>query len=249
VHEELALAGVKCNKCGAPIEVDPGMRIAKCRYCDSQIFIDRSGAGFFYIIPFMLNATQAQGIFKRWTAGSRMAKDLEAQARISVLRQSYFPAYMFKRDVGGKEVVLVQPAKSTILPGMRSLKIPPGDLKIFDQKYSVEGAEVIQPDLDMIAYLNNLPGKALEQALVYFPTWIIDYVYKDRKYLAVVDGSSGEIFATDYPPRQSAPYVVVGVVGLVVFIIEGMFIPWGLVAAIPTAIGIFGAGYYVAKNM
>ena len=245
----MALAGIKCTKCGAPIDIDPGMRIAKCKYCDSQIFIDKSGAGFFYIIPFMLNATQAQGVFKRWTAGSNMARDLESEARISLLRQSYFPVYMFKRDVGGKEQVLVQPARSTTLPGMRNLKIPPGDLKIFDQKFSVEGAEVIQPDMDMVAYLNSLPGKPIEQALVYFPTWMIAYTYKDRKHTAIVDGSSGEIFATDYPPRQAAPYIVVGAVGFVVFIIEGFFIPWGLVAAVPTAIAIFAAGYYVAKNL
>jgi len=245
----MALASVKCTKCGAPIELEPGVKLVKCKYCDSQIFLDRSGAGFFYIIPFMMNPTQAQGIFKRWTAGSRMARDLEAQAHISVLRQSYFPVYMFKRDVGGKEQVMVQPAKSTILPGMRNLKIPPGDLKIFDQKFSTEGAEVVQPDMEMMAYLNNLPGKPVEQALVYFPTWIIDYNYKGRKYSAVVDGSSGEIFATEYPPRQAAPYVAVGAAGFVAFVIEGFFFPWGLLAAAVTAPVILVAGYYVAKNM
>jgi hypothetical protein len=249
VAEELALAGIKCTKCGAPIDIDPGQRIAKCKYCDSQIFIDKSGAGFFYIIPFMLNASQAQSTFKRWSAGSKMARDLEAQAHISILRQSYFPVYMFKRDVGGREQVLVQPARSTTLPGMRNLKIPPGDLKVFDQKYSVEGAEVISPDMDMMAYLGTLPGKPLEQALVYFPTWVIEYGYKGRKYSAVIDGSSGEIFAADSPPRQSAPYVIIGAVSFVLFLVEGLFFPWGLIAAVPTAIAIFGAGYYVAKNM
>jgi DNA-directed RNA polymerase subunit RPC12/RpoP len=249
VAEESALAGIKCTKCGAPIDIDPGQRIAKCKYCDSQIFIDRSGAGFFYIIPFMLNATQAQSTFKRWSAGSKMARDLEAQAHISILRQSYFPVYMFKRDVGGREQVLVQPARSTTLPGMRNLKIPPGDLKVFDQKYSVEGAEVVQPDMDMMAYLDTLPGKPLEQALVFFPTWIIEYAYKGRKYSAVIDGSSGEIFATDYPPRQAAPYMIIGAAGFILFLVEGLFFPWGLIAAAPTAIVLFGAGYYVAKNM
>jgi DNA-directed RNA polymerase subunit RPC12/RpoP len=245
----LALASVKCNKCGAPIDLDPGVKFAKCKFCDSQIFLDRSGAGFFYIIPFMMNATQAQAVFKRWSAGSRMAKDLETEARISVLRQSYFPVYMFKRDVNGKEQVLVQPARSTILPGMRNLKIPPGDLKIFDQKFSTEGAEVISPDMDMLAYLSSLPGKPVEQALVYFPTWIVEYNYKMKKYSAVIDGSSGEIFATDFPPRQAAPYIIVGVVGFVAFVIEGVFFPWGLIAAAVTAPAIFYAGYYVARNM
>ena len=146
-------------------------------------------------------------------------------------------------------MVQVQPARSTILPGMRSLKIPPGDLKVYDQKFSTEGAEVIPPDMDMMAYLNSLPGKPLEQALVYFPTWILDYAYKGKKYTTVIDGSSGEIFATDYPPRQAAPYIIVGVVGFIAFLIEGIFMPWGLIAAAVTAPAIFFAGYYVAKNM
>ncbi len=243
------MATMNCKKCGAPMELDPGVKFSKCRYCDSQIYIDKSGAGFFYIIPFMVNATQAQGVFRRWTAGSRMARDLEAEARISLLRQCYFPVYMFKRDVGGRESVLVRPARSTTLPGMRGLKIPPGDLRIFDQNYSVEGVELLQPELDMVAYLDQLPGKALEQALVFFPTWIVDYHYKGRRYSAVVDGSSGEIFATDYPPRQAAPYFVVAGAGLVAFIIEGFFVPWGLLAAAVTAPLVFLASYYVAKNM
>ncbi|MEM2868968.1 MAG: zinc ribbon domain-containing protein [Thermoplasmata archaeon] len=243
------MATINCKKCGAPMELDPGAKFSKCRYCDSQIYIDKSGAGFFYIIPFMINATQVQGVFRRWTAGSNMARDLESEARISVLRQSYFPVYMFKRDLGGKESVVVRPARSTTLPGLRSLKIPPGDLKIFDQKYNVEGVELLQPELDMLAYLDQLPGKSVEQALVFFPIWAIEYHYKGRKYSAVVDGSSGEIFATDYPPRQAAPYILVAGAGLAAFIIEGFFIPWGLIAAAVTAPVVFFAGYYVAKNM
>jgi LSD1 subclass zinc finger protein len=240
---------LKCQKCGAPIEPDPGARIVKCAYCDSQIFLDRSGAGFFYIIPFMLNASQAQGIFRRWTAGSNMARDLEALASISIIKQAYFPVYMFKRDLDGKETVMVRPARSTTLPGMRNLKVPAGDLKLYDQKFSTSDVEVLQPELDMAAYLGELPGKALEQSLVFFPVWEMTYAYKGLKYTAVVDGSAGEIFATDYPPRKTAPFVLVAGVGFVLFFIEGIFVPLGIVLALATAPVIFYAGYYVARTM
>jgi len=246
------LATFNCTKCGAGIDIDPGVKFAKCKYCDSQIFLDKSGVGFFYIIPFMLKASQAQGTFLRWTAGSTMARDLEAQAKVSLLKQAYFPVYMFKREVAGKEQVMVRPAKSTTLPGMRNLKVPPGDLKVFDQKYSYGDVEVQEPELQMGAYLESLPGTAVEQSLVFFPIWEISYTYRDRKFFAVVDGSSGEMFAMEYPPRQAAPYFLVAGAAFIVFAIEGLLIPAagiGLMLACVTAPAVAAVGYYVAKNL
>ena len=64
--------------------------------------------------------------------GSTKAKDLDKAAVITAVKKSYFPVYLFRRDVGGREEVIVQPAGSTILPGLHQLKVPGGDLKIFD---------------------------------------------------------------------------------------------------------------------
>jgi LSD1 subclass zinc finger protein len=214
---------IRCSKCGAPIKFEAGDRFVRCGYCDTQMFIDRSGAGFFYIMPYFVDRPNAEGIFRRWTAGARMARDLEAAARIVDFKQAYFPVYMFRRDLGGKEQVHVEPAKSTTLPGLHSLKVPAGDLKIFDQGYRVDkGVEMIQPDIDMAAYFPGLQGKPLEQALVYFPIWAIQYEYGGGKYATVIDGSSGEVYAGGFPTRKSAPYFLIAGAAFGIFLVEGL---------------------------
>ena len=76
---------------------------------------------------------------------------------------------MFKRDQGGVEGVYVEPAASTTLPGLHSLKVPAGDIRVFDSTFDLNGVEMTKPDIEMFPYLNRLPGTAKEQALVYFP--------------------------------------------------------------------------------
>lgn len=216
------MADIKCNKCGAPIQYEPGDRFVKCSYCESQIYIDRSGAGFFYIMPYFIDQDSARGIFKRWTAGSTMAKDLEAHTNIVSFKQQYFPVYLFKRDVGGQEKVLVEPARSTTLPGLHSLKVPAGDMKVFDQNYKVGDIELLKPDIDMTAYLPGLEGTPKEQALVFFPIWTVQYQYNGRTYSAIIDGSSGEVFAGEYPARKAAPYFLLAAGAFIVFFLESI---------------------------
>ncbi len=237
------MADVKCTKCGAPIKFDSGDKFAKCEYCGTQIYIDKSGVVFFYIMPFFIDRTNAQGIFKRWTAGSTMAKDLEARARVSEIKQLYFPVYLFKRDVGGKEVVNVEPARSTTLPGLHSLKVPAGDIKVYDKDYQAGDIEQLKPDIDMSAYIPNLPGTAKEQSLVYFPIWTVKYQYNGRQYDTVIDGSSGEVFAADFPVRHAAPYFIIAALAFFVFFVEGLlsfiFIGCGLIPAVFTIPVVF----------
>ncbi|MCX8174084.1 MAG: zinc ribbon domain-containing protein [Thermoplasmata archaeon] len=235
------------------MEIEPGNKFVRCTYCDSQMYIDKSGAGFFYILEFKLDETAATGVFRRWAAGSVMAKNLDKDAKIFKAIPQYFPVYMFKRDVDGREVVYVEPAKSTSLPGMHNLKVPPGDIKIFDQHYKIpQNIQVIQPELEMMAYFNSLPGKPKEQALVYFPIWYMEYNYQGQIYSVVIDGSSGEVFADRFPTRGSAPYMVVAAIGFALYAIYGIVAWWnlkiGLIAMGITVPVIFATGYLVAKK-
>ncbi|MEM4160708.1 MAG: zinc ribbon domain-containing protein, partial [Thermoplasmata archaeon] len=128
-----------------------------------------------------------------------------------------------------------------------------GDIKIFDQHYKIpQHIQVIQPELDMLAYFNSLPGKPKEQALVYFPIWYMEYNYQGQIYNVVIDASSGEVFADRFPTRGSAPYMVVAVAGFVLYAIYGLVAWWnlmvGLIAMGITVPVIFGTGYLVAKK-
>jgi len=245
-----------CPKCGAEVELGAGNMLTKCGYCDSQIFIDRSGAGFCYAIPFKLSQNDAVGTFRRWAGGSAKAKDLDKKAELKSITRQYFPVYLFKRDVNGKESVIVQPAGSTTLPGLHMLKVPGGDMKIFDGKFDAQGAEIIQPDIDMVSYLDRLPGTQKEQALVYFPIWNIQYSFEGFSYRAIIDASSSEVFASDFPPRKSAGYMAVAIGGFLAFVIEGilayvfsdhLLVFAGIMAA--TVVGVFLASLHVARRM
>lgn len=247
-------ARVSCPKCSAPVEFDAGTKFTKCKYCGSQIYIDRTGAGFYYAIPFAVAEQNAIGIFKRWAGGSTKAKDLDKLAQISGVKKEYFPVYLFKRDVNGKDEMFVEPAGSTTLPGLHRLKVPAGDLQLFDASYDVGGAELIKPDIEMLSYYDSLPGKPKEQSLVFFPIWKVDYVFKMKKYQAIIDASSGEVFSSEFPTRGSAPYMLVAAVGFLAFVAEGLLMIfvdplWMVIAIVATVIAVFAASLFVARRM
>ena len=247
------MATISCPKCSAPVELDTGIKFTTCKYCGSQIYIDRSGAGFYYAIPFAVTEQDAVGTFKRWAGGSTKAKDLDKLAQISGIKKQYFPVYLFRRDVNGKEEVVVEPAGSTILPGLHQLKIPGGDLKIFDSKFDTAGAELVRPDIEMLHYLDSIPGKPKEQALVYFPIWILDYSFQGKRYQAVVDASSSEVFASSFPTRSSTAYMLVAVIGFFAFIAEGLYAVSNILTALTlvlvTVMVVFGLSFFVARRM
>ena len=87
----------------------------------------------------------------------------------------------------------------------------------------------MQPDIDMGAYLPGLEGNPLEQALVYFPIWAVQYEFRGKKYAAVIDGSSGEAFPGDYPTRNAAPYFLIAAAAFGIYLVEGVI---GLVLAL-----------------
>lgn len=234
------------------MQFDAGTKFTKCPYCNSQIYVDRSGAGFYYALPFMSDQNGAIGMFRRWAAGSTRAKDLDKLAQIASIKKQYFPVYLFKRDNNGVEQVFVEPAGSTTLPGLHSLKVPAGDLKMFDATFDVSGAELIKPDIEMLSYLNKLPGKPKEQALVFFPIWNIDYSFQGKQYNVVVDGVSGEVFSGGFPERAAAPYIIVAIVGFLAFIAEGliatMSLPIAIILMVLTVILVFFMALYVARR-
>ena len=249
------MASIKCPKCAAPVEFDAKDRFIQCTYCNSLIYIDRSGAGFYYAVPFMIDQNNAIGTFRRWASGPTKVKDLDRSSQVVGAKKEYFPVYLFKRDVNGVEQVQVEPAGSTTLPGLHSLKVPAGDMKVFDDKFDTGGAELIKPDIEMSSYMTSLPGKPKEQALVYFPIWTIDYVFEQKRYKVVVSATSGEVFAAEFPTRGSTSYLLVAIIGFVAFLVEGWLASrsgmFGLsiILMLVTVLAVFGIAYYVATRM
>jgi len=198
-----------CPKCGAPLQVKPGTQLSVCSFCGTPSYIDRREAIFFYILPFKIADDAARGIFKRWTASPVCPKDMETAASITGLKKTYFPVFRFRRTVDGKEQVFSRPARGTLLPGMYTVEIPPGDMIIFDSETKTGGAAVLHPDITIDTYLPELKGTPIDQSLVYFPIYELTYRYDGTEYAMVIDGSSGRISVTNSPKRSSVSYVAV----------------------------------------
>ena len=228
----MLVATIKCPKCAAPNELDVGKKLLRCAFCNTDSYIDKSGAAFVYVLPYQMDDAGANGVFRRWTAASDKAKDLEGTHRIVEMKRQYFPVFLFRRDTDKGEQVLVQPAKSTTLPGLHRLKVPAGDLKVFDSKFDYGTAEISKPDIDMMAYMNNLPGKAKEQAMVFFPLFTVKYSYGGSTYDAVLDGSTGEVFSANWPPRKAGAYIGAAAVGFIVCAAEGFLIMYNAVVGV-----------------
>lgn len=203
------MSDFKCPKCGAELNVEQGTQMATCSFCGTVTYIDRSSAVFFYLLPFSIEKDNAQGIFKRWKVNPGLPKDMDANAEITEIKKEFFPVFVFRRSIDGKENVSVKPAKGTLLPGMQNLTVPPGNLQIFSSKVSAGDAQVIQPDITMDSYIPELTGDAIDQSIVYFPIYEITYKYKGDSYQLVLDGSSGDIHSANAPKRSSTTYILV----------------------------------------
>lgn len=113
--------------------------------------------------------------------------------------------------------------------------------------------ELEQPNIEMMAYLDRMPGEAKEQALVYFPIYTVEYNYEGSGYRATIDGSSGEVFASTWPPRKAATYYALGIGGFIACAVAGGLLGTnpvlGVVLLVLMVPAVGAGGYWVAKNM
>jgi hypothetical protein len=73
----------------------------------------------------------AAASLRRWMAGSSTVKGLEKEARIIKTEFIYFPIWYFKIKQGEKELIKIQPAAPSPIPGIKSLNIPAGDFRFY----------------------------------------------------------------------------------------------------------------------
>ena len=84
------------------------------------------------------------------------------------------------------------------------------------------------------------------------PFWICRYRYGDQVYTAAVEASTGAVLAGIYPEKSESPYVLVAVLGLILFGLEGLLISnllAKLVAYVITAVPLTLLAYWVARRV
>ncbi len=217
---------VVCTQCGGETPLPSGRRLVRCAFCDASLFVDRGGVVNHYRLPPLLGEDEARAALRRWMAGNETVKDLDRKSAIGALTPVSFPMWLFRVRRGGREEAYVEPAAPTPIPQLADLEVPAGKLEPFARESGgVEAVAATIPLETARGWLDQRGvGEPEETALVQVPLWRCAYRYQSTDYEALVDGSTGAVLASVYPEKSESPYVLVAVLGLVLFGIAGLAI-------------------------
>ena len=217
---------ITCTQCGGENELASGRRLFECQYCDATLFVDRGGVVNHYRLPALLGADEARAALRRWMAGNQTVKDLDKKSTIGTMAPVSFPMWLFRVRRGGGEEAYVEPAAPTPIPQIADLEVPAGKLQPYSgESGDVQALEATIPLETARGWLDQRGvGEPEETALVQVPLWRCSYRYDGRQYEALVDGSTGAVMASVYPEKAESPYVLVAVLGLILFTLEGLLL-------------------------
>ncbi len=175
----------------------------------------------------------AERTLKGWMAGNETVKDLDRKAEIVKHALLYLPLWYFKVRAGAEEEVYIEPAAATARSLLRKLALPPGEMRFYNPQAV---PNVVSPSVPYQAALEWLSNQGLsvehvrEAALVHVPLYFFRYRYRQKTYIAAVDGSYGQVLSDLYPTRWEVPYQTIAVVAFAVFFLEAfiayLVLPW-----------------------
>jgi hypothetical protein len=244
---------LRCPQCGGDNPLPAGERLIRCAFCDSTLFVDRSGLVSHYRLARRLDAAAGSEALRRWMAGDRTVKDLDRKATVVSTTAVSFPMWMFRTGSKGSETVLVEPAAPTPIPQVAGLELPAGQLEPYTPEPEAETVAATVPLDTARGWLARAGrGEPTETALVHVPFWRFVYRFGATDYTALVEASTGTVLAGIYPAKAESPYVLVAVLGLLLFGVEGLAITnllLKLAAYAVTAVPLAGLAWWVTRRV
>ncbi|MEO6695544.1 MAG: hypothetical protein ABIY50_09085 [Ignavibacteria bacterium] len=262
-----------CPQCGGENKIPTDERFFECEFCGSAIYVDKKKVVIHYIVTSNFTKEQAEGNLRRWMASNFHVKDLDKTAQITRSDFYYFPLWYFKtKDASGDKIHL-QPAHSTPVSEIKNIKIPAGNLKPY-QKKDFNPKEFVDADVLYESAKSWLSQSGVneesiaESNLVHVPFHHFYYNYKSEQYSALVEASSGMVYANLWPAKSEAPFKILFAAAILIFALaslisyviaymvtdsfegillagEGIKIVAYIVAAVPLTI----MAYWIAKKV
>jgi predicted RNA-binding Zn-ribbon protein involved in translation (DUF1610 family) len=220
VATEQSFNNFHCTQCGGELHPDEGMHFITCPYCASTVYLDKSRVVFHWSLAPTLNGQQAAAALARWMAGNDTVKDLDKKSRILGQEFQYFPVWYFKVKTAGSEQIYLEPAAATSITELRSLKLPAGDLRKYEDALVGQSVEPSVPVDAALGWLEQKQVKVqdvIESALVHIPIYTFKYSHREKSYTAVVEAATGRTLANIYPAKAEAPYMAVGCAAALIF--------------------------------
>lgn len=217
-----------CAQCGARLDVAADIRVLACPYCDSALAVDAEGLVFREILAPTVEPRAVPDHLRRFLSSPATVADLDREARIGEPGLELFPFWAFTVASPGGERTVLMPAAPSALQGLQGLKLP-GSARLPSAQALPVAATVTEPEVPLATARQWLAEREGEVdvrrvALYHVPLYRISYSWKGRTYRAAVEGVSGEVLPADYPAKAEAPYVLVAVLALAVFGLEGLVV-------------------------
>lgn len=248
-------------------------KFTQCEFCGSTIYIDKRKVVNHYIVACNFSKEQALGNLRRWMASNFHTKDLDKLAQISQQTFYYFPMWYFKVQQGGADKIYLQPAHSTAISEIKHIQIPAGSLKPYNKK-DFDVKEFVAADVLYESAKNWLtqsgvnPDTIAESSLVHVPFFHFYYTYKGQQYSALVEASSGKVYANIWPAKSEMPFRVLFVAAILIFVLasivsyglsfvlngefeESILIGEGIKIVVYglAAVPLIGIAYFIAKKV
>lgn len=220
---ELAKSSVIiCPQCGGENSIRSDERFFQCEYCSSAVYIDKRKVVSHFIVNSNFTKEQSEGNLRRWMAGNFHVKDLDKTAQISQVNFYYFPLWYFKTKDDSGDKIYLQPAHSTPVSEIKNIQIPAGSLKPYNRNdYNVKDfvdADVLYESAkNWLSQSGVNADNIIESNLVHVPFYHFYYTYKNQQFSAIVEASSGKVYANIWPSKSEMPFRIMFAAALVVF--------------------------------
>lgn len=271
---EIISGTIICPQCGGENKIPTDERFTECEYCGSAIYIDKRKVVNHFVVTSNFTREQAEGNLRRWMAGNFHVKDLDKLAKIVQNSFYYFPLWYFKTKDSTGDKIYLQPAHSTAISEIKSIQIPAGNLKAYN-KTEFDKKDFVNPDVLFESAKNWLVQTGVnadtiaESYLVHVPFYHFYYEFKGQQYSALVEASSGKVYANIWPAKSETPFKIFFGAAILIFALASIlsfalaFIINGelsessllmgegikIVAYFLAAIPLIAGAYFVAKKV
>jgi hypothetical protein len=219
---------VACTQCGASITVQADARLLECPYCSTALVVDGSETLFHEVMVATIKPSDTGSHLRRFLGGRDTVANLDREARLEEPVLEYFPFWAFTIPASQGDQVVLEPAAPSSLQGLQGITLPAASLEPMNPD-SLGDVTVNQPEVPLetakewlIAKHGDVPIR--KTVLYHLPLYRASYSWRGTTYRAAVDGISGKVFPADFPAKAEAPYVLVALLALAVFGIEGLII-------------------------
>jgi hypothetical protein len=190
--------------------------------------VDAEGTLFHEVMVPTVKLGDAGAHLRRFLGGRDTVANLDKEARLDDPHLEYFPFWAFTISGSEGDKVVLEPAAPSSLQGLQGLTLPAGNTRPMTRDITGD-APVRDPEVPAATareWLEQRHGevKIRRTVLYHLPLYSTPYSWKGRSFRAAVDGVSGKVFPADFPAKAEAPYMLVAILALIVFGIEGLLI-------------------------